>query len=456
HDQEVAFMRKYGEEVNVSAVQGEVRMTVERMVADAYTARFLIAIEKVTGEPFKGIEDLRIGNMELTSKREREMEAKFNALPEDAPLAARIRIMAEYNEGFKDFLKGDGEVDLEGLIKYMQSHKDGEGISVGTSSGAQGMCHTQENTERKIYYTYQTVHSEPIVGDMVLSAEGIRGHRESSEVIATDLVAYLAKQDQKKLVMEENPIEPYERARLEELKKTDMERYLMRKEEMDSRPKKLLVEGTLDLELIKGDESCVIDNVGFVDGQLHIRMSGEGLAGAYLEVYDESGEPVYGVYNTGGTSTLEDGTKKRESYRIYDIASAEELKNYTFKINRTEIVEQFEGIWEIPLDMTNASKMHRIQVNHMIPYTTDEKALLQEVRIDKASIVLVLDQIKSQIDNECIEIKVIYKDGTELVENYSNASERSGEQLTLVYALKELLGKEIVAIQVADQLVFMP
>ncbi|MGL4735843.1 MAG: hypothetical protein ACRCW2_00175, partial [Cellulosilyticaceae bacterium] len=45
HDQEVAFMRKYGEEVNVSAVQGEVRMTVERMVADAYTARFLIAIE---------------------------------------------------------------------------------------------------------------------------------------------------------------------------------------------------------------------------------------------------------------------------------------------------------------------------------------------------------------------------------------------------------------------------
>ncbi|MEG1134978.1 MAG: hypothetical protein RSD87_11525 [Cellulosilyticaceae bacterium] len=451
HDEEVTFMRKYGELVNVSAVKDEVKVTVEYMIADAYTTRLLIAVEKVDGIPFKSTQDLRIRSMDLTSKREREMDEKLAALPKDAPYVEGFKVMAEYNEELKRFIKEDNTVDMEGLIAYFQANAGG--MIIGTSGGSHGMCQTQENTADKIYFTYQMTTSTPAVDEMVLSIANVRGEMETSQVIATDLVKYLSKHQKDKLVTEPNPVEPYELKRLEELKKTNIEDYKMWKEDLESRPKVLLGEGGLGLELVKGDTSCVIDHIGFIDGKLNMRMSGEGLENTYLEVYDQEGEWVSATYNTGSTSTLEDGTEKKEEYRIFEIGSVEELEKYTFKVKRRETVEQWEGPWEVPLDMSKIPEARVIKVNEMIPYTLEEQAFLKEVKIGKASLTLVMDQIKSEINNDGMEIKIKCKDGLEIIEKYSDASERAGEQLTIVYSSKDLVGKDIVSIQIADHII---
>lgn len=453
HEEEMAFMRKYGEPVNVSVVKDEVKVTVEYMIADAYTTRLLIAVEKVDGIPFKSTQDLRIKSINLISKQEREIDEKLAALPKDAPYIEAFKVMAEYNEELKRFIKEENTVDMEGLIAYLQANAESGGMAIGTSGGSHGMCQTQENTADKIYFTYQMTTSTPAVDEMVLSVENVSGEMETSQVIATDLATYLSKHQKDTLATEPNPIEPFELKRLEELEKTNIEEYKMWKDDLESRPKVLLGEGGLGLELIKGDTSCVIDNMGFIDGKLNIHMSGKGLENTYLEVYDQAGEWVHAIYNTGSTSTLEDGTEKKESYRIFEIGSIEELEKYTFKVKGRETIEQWEGIWEVPLDMSKIPEPRVIEVNKMIPYTLDEQAFLKEVKIGKASLTLVMDQIKSEINNDGMEIKIKCKDGLEIIEQYSDASERSGEQLTIVYSSKDLVGKDIVSIQVADQII---
>lgn len=453
HDEEVTFMRKYGEPVNVSVVKDKVKVTVEYMIADMYSTRLLIAVEKIDGIPFKSTQDLRIERVNWTSKQEREIQAKLAALPKDAPYVEVFRVMAEYNEELKGFIKEDNTVDMEGLIAYFQANSESGGTMIGTSGSAHGMCQTQENTDSKIYFTYQMTTSTPLIDEMILSIEEIKGEMETSEVIATDLVEYLSNHQKDKLVTKANPIDSFEIERLEELKKTNIEHYQMRKEDLESRPKVLLGEGRLGLELVKGDTSCVIDNIGFIDGKLNIRMSGEGLKNTYLEVYDQAGELLHATYNTGSTSTLEDGTKENEAYRIFEIGSVEELEKYTFKVSRRETVERWEGPWEVPLNTSETSETRVIKVNKMIPYILEEQALLKEIKIGKSSFVLVMDQIKSDINNDEMEIKIKFKDSSEIIEEYSNASERSGEQLTIVYSSKDFVGKEIVAIQVADQII---
>lgn len=140
HDEEVAFMRKYGEPINVSVVKDEVKVTVEYMLADTYTTRLLIAVEKIDGIPFKSTQDLRIERVDVTSKQERERQVKLAALPKDAPYVEVLKVMAESNEALKDFIKEDDTVDMEGLIAYFQADAETSGITIGSSSGSHGMC----------------------------------------------------------------------------------------------------------------------------------------------------------------------------------------------------------------------------------------------------------------------------------------------------------------------------
>lgn len=453
HDEEVAFMKKYGEPVHVGVIKDNVKITVEYMITDAYTARLLISVAKVDGIPLKSTENLNLKNVDLISKQDHDIRTQIAALPKDAPYIEVLKVMAQYNDKLKEFIKKDNTVDMEGLNAYFQSAATTEGIGVGTSSASYGMYHTQENTKDTIYFTYRLTTCDPLTNNMHLSIDQVNSEMETTKIIGTDLVEYLYKHQDDKLTTQPNPIEPYELERLEELKKINSEHYLMRKEDLESRPKVLLAKGNLNLELISGDTSCVIDNMGFIDGKLHIRMSGPGLENTQLEVYDQTGEEVYATYHTGSTNTLEDGTKEKEAYRIFEIPSVEALKSYTFKVKHRGIVEQWTGPWEISLDILKNQEMRVIPVNKIIPYSIDEQALLKEIKIDKTSLVLVLDQIKSTSNNEELKIKVKFNDGSEVIEEYSSASGRTGEQLTLVYLLKDLVMKDISAIQIADQLI---
>lgn len=450
-EEEMQFMRQYGNKVNKSVVKDNIKVTVEYILADSYTVKVLFSIEKLDKKPFKTQDGLFIQHVELISKKKKEKEEKIKALLENATFEERLKIMAEFDEGLKQFIKEDNTVDTEGYIAYLQDTSNIIGYESGRGSACYGMYDTKENTDSKVYFTYESRDGEPILDERIMSIATIIEEEEKSEDITIDLVSYLTKHKQDALITKANNIDEHERAYLKELKQTNKEEYLREKKYLEERPKTLLAKKGLALPFIKGEEKFTIDNIGFIEGKLHILILGEGENKYNLEVYDQTGDWIIGSYNTGSTSTLEDGTIENKEYCVYDIGSVEELKKYTLKVRSTKTVEEWQGPWEINLDRSTITPSNIIKVDQMIPYMVDENAHLSEVHIGKGSIALVMDEIESKINNEHIHIKIKLKDGTERDLNYSNAYNREKDKMILVYHLNDIVGEDIKSIQIDEK-----
>lgn len=449
-DEEMQFIRQHGEAVNISIVEDNMKLTVEYMLADTYTAKFLISVEKLDGVPFKVRDSLRIKRIDLRAKEEIEQQEAFEALPKDAPFVERLKVMAQFNKDIQAFIKENDVVDMEGLTAYLQ---EPQSVSMGTNSAVYGMCQTKENTDSKVYFTYEGTYGETISGEMVMSIDSIIGEVEKSEDIAVDLVSYLNMHQSEVLTTKPNIID--EEVYQEKVKQTNEEvSYVSHKEEFEGEPKRLLVERGLAINLIEGNDSLVIDNIGFIDGQLHILMLEEGENRYRLEVYDEAGELVSASYHTGHTSILEDGSKKKEEYRVFDIDSVDALSQYTFKVGGEEVVEEWRGPWELSLDMSKSTQSDVIKVDQVIPYATGDNARLKEIHIGQGSLALVVDQIESKSTDENLAFKIKFKDGNEIEFHGGGASHHTKDQAILVYSLNNRVGEDIKAIEMGNKILY--
>ena len=451
HEKEIQFIRQHGEPVNISIVKDNMKLTVEYILGDTYTVKFLMSVEKLDGVPFKVSDNLHINRIELNIKEEIERQAIIEAIPEDAPLVEHLKVMAQFNKDIEAFIQEDDTVAIEGLTTYLQ---ETQSVRTGTSGASYGMCYTQENTDSKVYFTYEGSYGESIMKDMVMSIDSIIGEEEKSEDLAIDLVSYLNTRQGEVVTTIPNILDEGELDYLERLKQTNEEDYLRLKEELEGEPQRLLAERGLKLRVIEGNDSFVIDNIGFIDGRLHVLMLGEDASRSHLEVYDEAGEWVSTSYQTGRTSILEDGSEKNEEYHVFDIASVEELNQYNFKIRRVEVVEEWKGPWEIHLDMSNRVTSDVIKVDQVIPYTTEDNAHLREVHFGKGSLALVIDQIESEIGNADLTIKIKLKDGTERELDHSSASMHTQDQATLVYSLRDVIGEDIKCIEIGNKIIY--
>lgn len=430
----VQSIREQGEYINKSVVKGNVKVTVEYLLADAYTYKMLLSVEQVDGTPFKVVEGIQIKNMEFTSAKALEQQKVLEAVPKDAPLSEHIKVMAQFDENLKAYIKADGTVDEKGLIAYWQLEGN---ITTGTASSSYGNCFTKENSPSKQYFIYQGNFSDPMDQEMILVVDGIYQQEDKSYDLAVDLEAYLNVHKEDELGMIANQIDQDEKDYLEELKLKNEALYLERMEELEGQPKLLLAEKGLKLQVIQDKTNITIDNIGFIDEQLHIFMVGEGTEQYHLEVYDALGEWVDTAYNVGSSTTQEDGTKVYQKYYVYDIKDIGALKDYTFKVSKREVVEEIDDMWEMKLDLSKFLKAQVIKVDEDIQYTTEEKAHLSEVSLMKLSLSLTLDGVKEGIDNRYLGMSVKLKDGTVKDVGRVRASSHQGDKQVLIYNLEQ-------------------
>lgn len=449
-EKEITFMKKYGEPVNLSMVKDNLKLTIEYALTDTYNVKMLMCLEKIDGVPFKSEEGLDMRHIDVRSQEEVEQEALMKALPEDAPFEERFKVMAQFNEALKSYIKADGTVDMEGLKADFQK---GEAVETATSSSSYGMSNTKENTGTKIYFTYSGSYSDPITKAALVSIETIIEEEEREEEITLDLIDVLKTQQNKTLKTKPNEDVEGEKRSLEEIKESHPEQYERIKERLEQEPKALLVDGGLGLHLIEGDKELVIDNIGFVDGKLHVLMLGEGIQRYELAIYDKDGEWVSNDYRTGSSSTLEDGSRRDEDYYVYDIGTIEELSEYQFKVKWQEIVEEWEGPWEFTLDMSKNQEVKTVKMDETITLAEGKKAHLKEIRVGKVSVVFVLDEVEDDQRHD-LSFKLILKDGSERNYEYSNSSSQSRGVVTLTYDFHDTVGEEVQEIQIGDQTVY--
>lgn len=430
----VQYIREQGEYINKSVVKGNIKVTVEYLLADTYTYKMLLSVEQVDGTPFKVIEGVQIKNMDFTSAKDLEQQKALEAVPKDAPLSEHIKVMAQFDEKLKTYIKMDGTVDEKGLIAYWQLEGN---ITTGIASSSYGNSFTKENSPSKQYFIYQGNFSDPMDQEMILVVDGIYQQEDKSYDLAVDLEAYLNVHKEDELGMIANQIEQAEKDYLEELKLKNEALYLERMEELEGQPKLLLAEKGLRLQVIQDKTHITIENIGFIDEQLHIFMVGEGTEQYHLQVYDALGEWVGAVYNVGRRTTQEDGTKVYQKYYVYDIKDIEALKDYTFKVSKREVVEEIDDTWEMKLDLSKFLKAQFIKVDEDIQYTTEEKVHLSEVNLMKLSLSLTLDEVKEGIDNRYLSISVKLKDGTVKDLGTANVQSRQGDQQVLIYNLEQ-------------------
>lgn len=430
----VQYIRRQGEYINKSVVKGNIKVTVEYLLADSYTYEMLLAVEQVDGTPFKVAEGIQIKGIEFTSERELEQQRVLEAIPKNAPFNERIKVMAQFDENLKAYIKADGSVDGEGLLAYLQLEGN---MAIGTSSSTYGNCFTKENSPSKQYFIYQGNFSEPMDQEMILVVDGIYQEEDKSYDLAVDLEAYLSSHNQDELGMILNQIDQGEKDRLEELKLKNEALYLEHMEELARVPKLLLAEKGLKLQVIQGKADITIDNIGFINEQLHISIIRKGTENYSLNVCDALGDRVGTAYNVGRSTTQEDGTKVYQKYYVYDIKDIEALKDYTFKVSGREVVEAVDDTWEIKFDLSKFLKAQVIKVDEGIQYTTEEKAHLSEVSLMKLSLSLTLDGIKEGIDNQYLSISVKLKDGTVKDLGIANVQSRQDDKQVLIYNLEQ-------------------
>ena len=430
----VQYIRKQGEYINKSVIKGNIKVTVEYLLADTYTYEMLLAVEQVDGTPFKVAEGVQIKGIEFTSKRELEQQRVLEAIPKNAPFNERIKVMAQFDENLKAYIKADGSVDGEGLLAYLQLEGN---IAIGNSSSTYGNCFTKENSPSKQYFIYQGNFSEPMDQKMILVLDGIYQEEDKSYDLVVDLEDYLSTHKEDELGMIPNQIDQAEKDYIEELKLKNEALYLERMEELARVPKLLLAEKGLKLQVIQGKADITIDNIGFINEKLHMSIVRKGKEKYNLEVYDTLGERIGTTYNMGRGTTKEDGTKVYETYYVYDIKDIEALKDYTFKVRGREVVEEIDDTWEMKLDLSKFLKVQAIKVDEDIQYTTEEKVHLSEVGLMKLSLSLTLDGIKEGIDNPYLSMSVKLKDGTVKDLGTANVQSRQGDKEVLIYNLEQ-------------------
>ncbi|PHV70773.1 hypothetical protein CS063_08370 [Sporanaerobium hydrogeniformans] len=446
-ENQMHFIRTYGEPVYRSVVQDDLKMTLERVLADKHTMQLLISVEKLDGFPFIASENLRLRSIEINSKEDIEKQKRLEAIPKGAPYTEYIKVMAEFDEGLKAFIQEDNTLDMEGLSTYLNT---AQSMMSGTSSASYGMCYTKENTDSKVYFTYKGRYGESVLGDIIVSIEGIEGEEEKTYPIAVNLTDYLMAHKGEALKLIPHVLEDHEKKHLERLKDSNEELYLERKKELEGQPQMLLDEAGLGLQLIEGDNRFTIDNIGFIQDKLHILMAGEGKKTYDMRLYDKTGEMIESSYQVGSSHTSENETIKNTAYWVYDIASPEELKAYQFQLTTREVVENWQGPWEFEVE--NKGEVKTLTVNQIIPYGTEKEINVREIQIGKGSMALVLDRQEENQNAGDItpKLKVILKDGKEILLNSSEASSLEKDKMTLIYSFRDWIGTDIASVEVGD------
>ncbi|WP_312832844.1 DUF4179 domain-containing protein [Sedimentibacter saalensis] len=164
------------------------------------------------------------------------------------------------------------------------------------------------------------------------------------------------------------------------------------------------------------NKGIIVDNIGFAEGKLCIRILREeygnlSLGDFYFESKIDVEDRKYNEY-----SISEEYERKQYDYFIFDIKSMEELANYDFVYNTVNRKDTTTGTWEVTFkaDYKNATRTYN--VNKKIE-VEGKRYLIKELKISPISLTVklnndIIDNIKNRGHNFNGAVSVVMKDGS--------------------------------------------
>lgn len=444
----IALIQKEGTVIGESQVNGNIKATIESIWADEHTYKVLLSVEHVDQTPFN--DDVNVnftGGREILSKKEYEKEKILESIPEDATPEEVIKIYATVDDWFKQFIKVDGSVDMEGYIQKLTSGMENREymMSGGTGSGGFGNYDIEAAPKYKKYFimdgsTYDTLEEEMVI-NLGIYEEKIWKDYESKLNLADYLNAH--KNDALKIVPYE--LDEHEKAYLEKLKNVDEEAYKKELEYYATLPKKVLKDNGLTLQPIEGISDYYITDIGFIDDALHIKFRGNRENHYSPALYNEEG--FLGIqHSTGDKYTDESGNVIREDYDVYLIKNIDELKKYKLQISMEEKLVEIKDSFTFEIKNKLAAKTTKA-INKEVQLSGNNQGVLKNITQTKLSLTLEFEALEKKVD-EVETLTIIFKDGAKQ-EVYASASKHSKDQVTFIYDLSNLK-KEIDKVMLGD------
>lgn len=175
---------------------------------------------------------------------------------------------------------------------------------------------------------------------------------------------------------------------------------------LNRQPKHGIDDKNLNLALYGGKQKeWTIDNIGFIDEQLHIRMSGKALNDYCPDFKDAEGNEIMRIWS--GSKMSSPG--HREAYYVYDIKDLDSLKKATMTSYFTKEVGTIKGQWEVPFTMDFKSIQKTIKTAQTIPWSSGKALTIDEMILSNLAVHVTFTGNKFETIPAAT---LVFKDGT--------------------------------------------
>lgn len=449
-----------GVKIDQRVIRDGIIVHFERMIADSYSYRILCSIEKEDHTAFDDYETVRVDNFLFdTPQSIAELITQDNR--SHITLADFVKAEVDKDPNLKQFINEAGTVNEVEARKYYEgklkandaTDEDEDTSSFGTNWGA---CQAN-STDKRIYVLLEgskNLDSE-VLKEGRIYLDSIITERLVVETPAVDILTYL-KEHPESPKTEKNPQKEKVEKQLEVLKAEDMASYELKKKSYENIPELSLSEGKLNLAVTKGDTDQRIDNIGFIDGKLHISILREtrpyDQSSGKLEIVDAKGEPIR-CYSWHRREKGEVSNISKE-YLVFDIADIEALSQCKVKLVGYKDNVIATGPWMISTKVTEGKQVTKT-INQEVEYGTQGKINLKEVTITPLSILFTFDGFDKVVNKKKLPFTVMMKDGTTYEFDYENADKKDGDCYRAVYLFpsESINPEEVVSITMGGKVI---
>ena len=356
-----------GLELGISDRQQGITLNVQGIVGDKQNAIILFDLEKEDGEPFKG-NDIKFGKLNFQVEEKKSLKGwnpfKFYSTTESSGRFGWGPIDEGYQEPSKLIFKLDATLNQE-LI------------------GSEGILEIEDMTEVQTGYWDSAVNLE----DFFEAHPSLLS--QASIPMPEELLHYTSAEELK-----------YEGYTEDKIKKI-----------MDNIPTRALPSRNLNLDLYPEFESnWRVDNIGFIDNQLHIRMSGTGDKHYTPAFKDASGNEVEMTYNITTYSSSEEREDIVGGYYIYDIKDIEALKKVKLGSSFSKEFQTTQGKWQVRFQIDIKNQEKRITTDQTIPWIDDMSLTIEKMKLSNLSLQVTY---KGGNLHNYPKVNVRFKDGKE-------------------------------------------
>ena len=376
-----------GLELGISDTQQGITLNVQGIVGDKQNAIILFDIEKSEGESFKG-NDIQFGKLSFRVKKGWEFKGwnpfkGFSRVESSSSYGCR-RIDEAYQMPNQRIFQLDATLD-ETLIGKEAVLEITDIIEV-----------QQGDWESEV--------------DLVDFFKKHPGYLEQATIpMPQDLLTYMSEEELK--------YEGYQEKEIENI--------------IVNIPKRALPSRNLDLDLYPELKSnWKVDNIGFVEGKLHIRMYGVGNPAYTPSFKDALGNEVEMTYNITVTSSSDNQDEDISvGYYVYDIKDIEALSQVKLSSWFQKEIKQNQGTWQVPFTIDIKNQEKQIITNQEIPWYNNTYLTIKEMKLSNLSLQVTYVGEKAY---GMPKMKIKFKDGREQ-EGFRQGGSREKNQIECIY-----------------------